>query len=291
MEASPTLHGQASRSSRRDDDDVTVTSVQKCMAYTYYNLRWGLAVLALLFPAVLGLSHYGRPRPESISGYYHTGMRNYFVATLVALGMFLVLYRGFSRGESWILNLAGGSVILVAFLPTSRETAATDPPDTFTAPHAHGVFALIAFGCMAIVTWFFGPRTLGLIENEESQKRYRHVYHGLAILMVVLPVICWVLAYQKPGGLFWVETAALYVFVGYWLTKTKEFRGSKAETRAIAGEIVHDPPPSQGRDSGDRQRARPGLPALRAATLIKRTTVSAADQAPHPVPDADTPAS
>ena len=230
-----TLNGQTPTPPHRH-----VTTVQECMAYTYYNLRYGLAVLAFLFPIVLRLGLPGRVHPGSISAYYHTSMRNYFVATLVALGVFLVLYRGFSRPESWILNVAGVSVIGVAFLPTGRDGASTDPEDTFIAPHLHGLCALIAFGCMAIVIECFGTRTLELIPKT-LRSRFRGAYHILAGLMIILPIACWILAYKKPEYLFIVETVALYVFVAYWFTKTLEFHRSGAETLAISGDLIHTP--------------------------------------------------
>src|SRR5690348_4178346 len=83
-------------------------TVQDLMAYTYYGLRWGLAAMAFTLPVVLVVGElwmHGLPLPTSISGYYHTGMRNWFVATLVALGLFLLLYQGFSLPESLFLNL------------------------------------------------------------------------------------------------------------------------------------------------------------------------------------------
>jgi hypothetical protein len=217
-------------------------SVQKCMAYTYYNLRYGLAGAAAVFPIVLAMGENLMTQehvlPGSISGYYHTGMRNYFVATLVTLGVFLVLYRGFSLPESWILNIAGAAVMGVAFLPTGRDPGSTDPADTFTAPHWHGFCALLAFGSMAVVTWFFGPRTLDLI-NPQRRGLFRWIYRLLALGMLILPLLCLLAVRGNSQGLFALEWVALWVFVGYWITKTIEFRMSKAETRAIDGELEH----------------------------------------------------
>jgi len=45
--------------------------------------------------------------PESVSGYYYTGMRNVFVGALCVLGVFLMAYAGYNEFDRWITNLAG----------------------------------------------------------------------------------------------------------------------------------------------------------------------------------------
>ena len=221
---------------------------QALMARTYYALRYGLAVLALALPIVLAIVGAGRsrqhgiPAPDSISAYYHTGMRNYFVATLVSLGVFLFLYKGFSKLESVILNIAGAAAVVVAFLPTGRDKGASDAADTFTAPAWHAAAALVAFGAMAVVTWVFGPRTLDHVPSARAREAFRRIYATLAVLMLVLPLAAVVVSRLNSLGLFFTEMAALYVFVAYWLTKTIEFRQSGAETKALSGELQQAAP-------------------------------------------------
>lgn len=213
------------------------------MAYTYYGLRWGLAVMAFTLPVVLVVGElwmHGLPLPTSISGYYHTGMRNWFVATLVALGLFLLLYQGFSVPESLFLNVAGLAVILVAFLPTSRDRGSTDgDAHVFTSPQLHGAFALLAFAVMAVVVLRYGPKTLAHMppEHRETIPTFRLAYRVIGVLMVVLPLASWALSPRRDWWLFGVEVAALWVFVAYWVTKTIEFRLDAAETRALGGDL------------------------------------------------------
>jgi hypothetical protein len=107
------------------------------MAYTYYGLRWGLCLAALLLPIVARvgerlLTHHSLP--GSISGYYHTGMRNYFVATLILIAGFLFLYKGFSKWENYLLNLAGVATAGIVFFPTGCDSGATECA-TFTRQH------------------------------------------------------------------------------------------------------------------------------------------------------------
>jgi hypothetical protein len=218
-------------------------TVQDLMAYTYYGLRWGLAAMAFTLPVVLVVGQlwmHGLPLPTSISGYYHTGMRNWFVATLVALGLFLLLYQGFSLPESLFLNLAGLAVILVAFLPTGRDRGSTDgDAHVFTIPQLHGAFALLAFGFMAVVVLRYGPRTLEHMppQHQKEIPKFRRAYRIIGVLMVVLPLASWALSLRQDWWLFGVEVAALWVFVAYWVAKTIEFRLDAAETRALGGDL------------------------------------------------------
>jgi hypothetical protein len=232
------------------------TEAQDLIAHTYYGLRWGLAGLAFVFPIVLyvgGSWFRHQDLPTSISGYYHTGMRNYFVATLVAIGLFLLLYKGFSKGENRLLNVAGICVLALTFLPTARDHGATDPAVTFTSPHPHGLFAAAAFAAIGLVAIAFGPRTLDRVpEGAEaviidrgplhwsipvSRRAFALAYLTIGVAMIVLPALCWLVSRGDDSWLFLTETVALWVFCAYWLLKTIEFRASSLEKQAIAGEV------------------------------------------------------
>jgi hypothetical protein len=56
--------------------------------------------------------------PGSLSGYYYTDMRSFFIGGLCALGVFLLAYRGYERLDGLITDIAGTSMILVALCPT-----------------------------------------------------------------------------------------------------------------------------------------------------------------------------
>src|SRR4051794_4907403 len=64
----------------------------------YLMLRLAIGALGVLLPVVLlagdGLFLKGSVWPrESLSAYYHSGMRDEFVGTLVATGVFLITYK------------------------------------------------------------------------------------------------------------------------------------------------------------------------------------------------------
>ncbi|MGH3255061.1 MAG: hypothetical protein ACRDOU_06550 [Streptosporangiaceae bacterium] len=84
-------------------------------------LRQTVGWMGTLLPIVLLVGNAissSAPRPDSISGYYYTDMRNIFVGTLWALGVFLVAYRGYDGVDESITNVAGLAAIGVALCPT-----------------------------------------------------------------------------------------------------------------------------------------------------------------------------
>jgi hypothetical protein len=88
---------------------------------SYMFLRQTVGWIGTLLPVVLLVGaaiSSTAPRPDSMSGYYYTDMRNIFVGALCALGVFLVAYDGYDDVDRWITSIAGFCAIGVAFCPT-----------------------------------------------------------------------------------------------------------------------------------------------------------------------------
>jgi hypothetical protein len=211
------------------------------MARSFYAMRYALLGIGLLLPPALWVweliayPHYALP--NSISGYYHTAARNLLVGALVAIGLTLVVYNGFNRLENLALNVAGVAAVGVAFFPCKSDPGATD--GSTTGSWAHGVFALIAFGCIGAVAVLFGSDTVRLLSDQRLRQRFRLVYRILGVAMIVLPLVVLFItrAVHDTHATFFVETAALYAFAGYWLTKTIEYRMTNAERDAVRGTL------------------------------------------------------
>ncbi|MBE1498707.1 hypothetical protein H4696_005807 [Amycolatopsis lexingtonensis] len=205
------------------------------IAKTYYSLRWGMAGIAFLLPFFLlfvgPLADTG-PQPDSISGYYHTPLRDVFVGALVTTGTFMVLYKIFTPLENWLLNIAGVSTILVAMLPCAVPEGR--PPADFTFPAGHAVFAIITFVGIGLTAIFCAKKTLTLLP-EDKQKIFRVTYRTIGWLMIGLPVLVGLFDWAGWVNLFWVEAAGLWVFSAYWIVKTIEFGITGAEKKAITG--------------------------------------------------------
>jgi len=90
---------------------------------SYDKLQFLIGVLAFAIPLVMVFgSKYLTGCPEildSISAYYHTDMRNWFVGILCCVAFFLFAYNGYERRDSIAGTVAAIGALIVAFFPTS----------------------------------------------------------------------------------------------------------------------------------------------------------------------------
>jgi hypothetical protein len=232
------------RTSQADADDL-----QKHIAGTYFRLRLGMVVLAAALPLALWLGGWFADHAAlrcSMSAYYFSpAMRDTFVGVLFAVGMFLYLYKGFSRRESWALNLAGACAVGIAMVPTT-------PVCGERGRIFHGIFAVLFFLAIAYVCVFRAADTLSLIRDTRKAERLRAVYRWLGAAMVASPLIAVALAYSlhpadRGGSLvFFVETVAVLTFAAYWLAKSLELSATDAEELALERKLHRAPAPPAG---------------------------------------------
>jgi hypothetical protein len=263
---------------------VTSTKLREHIRITNFSLRVGVAVLALVFPVLL--VSYGYiieqiPVQKSMSAYYFAfapediplrvfPMRGVFVGILWAIGCFLILYRGFSKTENWLLNFAGGSAIAVAFFPI--EASCT----TCVSSRFHYFFAVTFSVLIAFVAWFCNEDTLRELMKEQTRKEnelkeelskvqgghqrkvelekklsdlrdehkrnqpshFRLVYRWLGVLMIFAPAAAAGMTRIYDRKIFAVEWAATWVFSAYWLVKSYELSLSRADEKAAMGEMT-----------------------------------------------------
>jgi Protein of unknown function (DUF998) len=176
---------------------------------------------------------------SSISAYYHTAMRDWFVGTLWVIGVFLFFYRyrprqpGQARSirksvqtgaaDSWLGKVAGLCAVVVALVPTTPPPESKDVPPTIG--NLHGVAAAILFICLALFP---------LLLFSQSRRR-SHVYraYGWTMIVVLLVTVAYVFA---PAGfkesiaalrpLLVLETLLIVVFGVSWFEKGRELAAS-----------------------------------------------------------------
>ena len=105
---------------------------------TYQRLRLGMGLIALFFPLLIvaigclynidfetsySAYYFGLPAGDLKAGIF-PGIfptRVFFCGLLFALGVFLILYKGFNTPEDILLMIAGGAAICVAICPWPRH--------------------------------------------------------------------------------------------------------------------------------------------------------------------------
>lgn len=216
------------------------------MTRTYFSLRLGLGVIALMLPWALWLGAWlrdGEPLRCSISAYYYSSMRDVLVGALVAIGTFLFLYRGFNPKEDRALKAGGVFAIGIAMVPTGNHCGGVATPISAGAISAHGVLAVLFFACIAYVCVFRAPDTLVLVRDKAVARRFWVVYRAFGGALVVAPLAAALLAQarRRAGGgdghvVFFIEASAVLVFALFWLTKSRELE--LTDSVLLAGELT-----------------------------------------------------
>lgn len=217
--------------------------LQEHIFSTYLNVRYGLAVIAALFPVVVyavGVLD-GIGLQDSISAYYWASgsgdrlARIWFVGGLFVLASFLYLYKGFTKKENIALNLAALFGAGVALLPMPWDCGASCPKVT-----VHGICAFALFGCLVYVVWFRARDTLRYLPADSNPARYKQLYATIGAVMVASPVSAFFLnlVFGTPTTYtFFIESAGIWGFAAYWWVKSTELQKSGATRKALRGEI------------------------------------------------------
>jgi uncharacterized protein YndB with AHSA1/START domain len=194
---------------------------------SYLTLRQAIGAVGLALPFALALgkvSLQGSGLEDSVSGYYYTVMRDVFVGSLCAIGVFLLSYRGYDRRDDIASNVACISALGVALFPTASGPAA--PPREVLISHVHHGFAAclfltLAYFSLVLFTQTDDPR------GPQGRKRKRNAVYtacGWTILAsMALIVVAFRLPPQSPvltlDPVFWLESIAIMAFGLSWMTK------------------------------------------------------------------------
>ncbi len=212
-------------------------SLQEHTFATYITLRLGIAVLGFAFPLLLWIigQTKGVDLQQSLSAYYHANpsdhtTRNWFVGILFAVGVFLYLYKGFSRLENYVLNAAGILALCIALIPMDWNCGTEC--SFFTL---HGISAITFFLCIAFVCVKCAPDTLYLLQDEDTRKKYRWVYKVLGTGMILSPLIALIVNWTIPlfQYVIAIETVGIWIFATYWAVKSYELYKTHAQQSAL----------------------------------------------------------
>lgn len=202
---------------------------------TYVHLRRGMAALALTLAPALAIGGYvlfDTPLQASMSAYYYTGMRDWFVGVLCAVGAFLFLYKGYTRRENQALNLAGVCAPLAALFPMNPagDCAADAAGFSWHGAFAVGFFLAIAYVCVCL---YRDDATDAM--PPARRRRYHAVSRtcggvmlaciGAALLYNFLMPAAIKAAWCSRSVVFWLEAVAVAAFSVHWFFKSLAYDG------------------------------------------------------------------
>jgi hypothetical protein len=182
----------------------------------YLALRKVIGILGIALPPAMLLGEwlfFCNAQQPTISHYYYTGMRDVFVGTLWAIGVFLVCYKGPRDWDNVASNVAGACAILVAIFPTAPRPTPNPCPIPSAIPETlqsfigklHLGFAAGFFVTITIMAFL-------LFENRGKRKWVNWIYRGCGAAMIGC------LVWMGCGGVgFWPEAISVWAFGVSWL--------------------------------------------------------------------------
>jgi hypothetical protein len=216
----------------------------------YYRIRQTLGWLGLILPVLLiagGYASQGGIEP-SISDYYHTLMRDAFVGTMTAIGLFLITYPGHSRAagehvsDDVITTVAGIAAFGVAYFPNEVRTNANLLGSVTQQMLGHKMAAIAHYTCAILFLSALAAMCLHKFSRSANPQR-RAFYRGCGWTIVVMTVAVIMASWLRLQGpqaarqvvtgtmmILWFEAVAIWAFALAWLVKG---RAETALTRAV----------------------------------------------------------
>jgi hypothetical protein len=225
---------------------------------SYIFMRFAIAVLGIALPIVLvfvePILFDGQPWPRgSLSAYYYSGMRELFVGTLCAIGVFLIIYKGGEpTREARASTYAGIAVIVVALFPTGKPGAAVP---------ATPLQDRLGEEWVERVHFFAAGLFIGLLWRITRQHFRKHASaHGtfhatcawLILAALALAAIAGVTG-EPDKGILVAEWLAVWAFGASWL-RTVEFAILRGDAPAPAAAGAAQP------DEGEPTVDAPAVP-------------------------------
>jgi hypothetical protein len=210
---------------------------------SYKNLRRSIGILGILLPIIMIIgSAIGGGCDEvlnSISMYYHTTMRDFFVGILCAVALFLYTYRGYDIRDYMVSRAASIFALGIAFCPTDIDSnlncinTAAEPTSLIST--FHFISATLFFITLAYNSLFLFTLT-DKSEMSDAKKKRNIIYKTCGYIMIaciILIAIYFLFIGSKFPQLtnynpvFWLESLALWAFGFSWLTKGEMIFGDE----------------------------------------------------------------
>ncbi len=200
------------------------------LVVSYITVRRAIGISGFLLPLVLGPGGWllGIPFQDNISSYYHTGLRDVFVGTMSAIGVFLLCYRGYDWIENLTSNVGCVAALGVALCPLDANS---DPLlQKSLAGYLHTLSGGVFFSTLAFYSLYHFPRSTATGPEVEPHAWERNFIYRSTGIVIVLSMLAmgvylflltsfWKQRANNFHFLFWMEWIAVWAFAAAWLTK------------------------------------------------------------------------
>ncbi len=201
------------------------------LVFSYLTLRKVIGILGIALPFVVSLGariFFKTGFQSSISSYYHTGMRDYFVGTLFVIGFFLLAYRGYERTDDIAGDIAWLSAVGIALFPTTANSSVTSWAHLIG--NIHLAFSAVFFLTLAYFSLFLftktNPNKPPTKRKLQRNKVYRACGYTMSICIVLMAIYAFFPGTFQPlfeniKFIYWIEALAIFAFGVSWFTKSE----------------------------------------------------------------------
>lgn len=202
---------------------------------SYKALRRLIGIMGILLPIIniLGGCFIAKlPIQQSISMYYYTNMRDFFVGLMFVVSLFLITYKGYNTLDLITSIITGAAGLGVAIFPCFSEMYIGQKVGIFqlspeTSFIVHLTCAALFFVLLAFTSVFLFTRKHKDSNLVTPQKRIRNIIYvvcGILMLACVLGMLLSILILTKEQRydskiILILESIALFSFGVSWLVK------------------------------------------------------------------------
>jgi len=180
---------------KREEGSARAGTTYVSLTYRYLRIGMTMTVLAIFVSVAIQAEHSKWTFLDSLSTYYYTPAQFVFVASLVAIGVCLIVIRGESAWEDGLLNIAGMFAVIVAIVPTPLTgDCFAPPPDTvnsLTPTVENNLLTYLLVGSAVLIgSTIAGGRALLEVSRRETDPDVAKRFFAL-IPAIVLAIAGW----------------------------------------------------------------------------------------------------
>jgi hypothetical protein len=191
--------------------------------FDYRALRLIIGTIAFALPIVVWI--IAAEQLSSISAYYHTDARDYFVGALFIIGSLLIAYNGHTIMQKRVSKVAAMAAFITAIFPTYCTTCEPKISPSLES-NIHFIGAIVLFSTIAY--FCLGPFRENTKGHKGKKGRRAKIYSicGLIIIGSMLTIGIAKLALSDEtinefAITFWGEFVALWAFGVAWIVAGK----------------------------------------------------------------------
>lgn len=214
----------------------------------YLQLRKAVGIIGVALPLVLvfgNMIFQGPGIQPTISSYYYTDLRNVFVGSLCAIGVFMLACKGYDRRDEIAGYLACVFAVGAALFPTTPDGTVTGAAEFIGRLHltfATLLFLTFVYFCFGLFTSTTGNPTQRKLQRNTVYRVCGAIILGCIALIAVVKLTSIEKSLTQLRPVLWLEAVAVMTFGVAWLTKgetiLRDEQSETAEDQIAAKEAV-----------------------------------------------------